>query len=146
MESNFFTLTRHGLTPVTRLIKCGSTELCQTHVKRSVQDCQPDCRTPAAKVADLSSLNENGFVQGAGEVFHAKKGTEEMNGPHYEKWFTETLLPLLPSGSVIIMYNAPYHSMKQEKVLLMSSLKKNIRHWLSIKGVSRSIDIVKRTS
>ncbi|KAH6921623.1 hypothetical protein HPB50_003613 [Hyalomma asiaticum] len=54
-----------------------------------------------------------------------------MNGDHYEKWFSQKLLPLLPPGSVIVMDNAPYHSVKQEKVPRMSSLKKDIQAWLS---------------
>lgn len=70
------------------------------------------------------------------EVFHTKKGTgdyhEEMNGLHYENWFTEKLLPRLPSGSVIIMNNGPYHSVKEEKRPRMSSLKKDIQDWLRI--------------
>ncbi|XP_077531208.1 uncharacterized protein LOC144143312 [Haemaphysalis longicornis] len=60
--------------------------------------------------------NENGFVEGACEVFRANKGTgdyhDEMNGAHFEKWLTEKLLTRLPSNSVIVMDNAPYHSMK----------------------------------
>ncbi|KAH6948088.1 hypothetical protein HPB50_022813 [Hyalomma asiaticum] len=63
-----------------------------------------------------------------------------MNGDHYEK-FSQKLLQLLPSGNVIVMDNAPYHSVKQEKVPRMSSLKKDIQAWLSGKGVPWSSDI-----
>ncbi|XP_077498610.1 uncharacterized protein LOC144109685 [Amblyomma americanum] len=91
--------------------------------------------------------SEQGFVEGAAEVFRAKKNSgdyhEEMNGEHYENWFSRRLLPLLPPGSVIVMDNAPYHSVKQDKVPRMSSLKKDIQAWLSGKGVSWSSGMVK---
>ncbi|KAH7945820.1 hypothetical protein HPB49_016011 [Dermacentor silvarum] len=58
--------------------------------------------------------NESGFVE---EVFRANQSSgdyhEEMNGAHYERCFAEKLLPLLPPGSVIVMDNAAYDSVKQ---------------------------------
>ncbi|KAH6932013.1 hypothetical protein HPB50_002507 [Hyalomma asiaticum] len=46
--------------------------------------------------------SEHGFVESAAEVFQAKKSSgdyhKEMNGDHYEKWFSQKLLPLLPPG------------------------------------------------
>ncbi|XP_037521630.1 uncharacterized protein LOC119398889 [Rhipicephalus sanguineus] len=68
---------------------------------------------------------------------------EEMCGDHYEKWFPQKLLPLLPPGSVIVMDNAPHHSVKQEKVPCMSGLKKDIQACLSEKGVLWSSDMVR---
>lgn len=91
--------------------------------------------------------NANGFVPGAGELFCARKGMgdyhDEMDGVHYHKWFTQKLLPALPPESVIVIDKAPYHSVKEEKVPHMSSLKKDIQAWLSKKGVSWSTDMVK---
>ncbi|XP_040072618.1 uncharacterized protein LOC115313586 [Ixodes scapularis] len=91
--------------------------------------------------------NENGFVLGAGEVFCARKGTEdyhdEMDRVHYHKWFTQKLLPALPPGNVIFIDSAPFHSVKEEKVLCMSSLKKDIEARFSKKGVTWSTDMVK---
>ncbi|KAM7282428.1 peroxidasin homolog [Ixodes scapularis] len=91
--------------------------------------------------------NENGFVLGAGEVFCARKGTEdyhdEMDRVHYHKWFTQKLLPALPPGNVIFIDSAPFHSVKEEKVPCMSSLKKDIEARFSKKGVTWSTDMVK---
>ncbi|KAG8171727.1 hypothetical protein JTE90_022423 [Oedothorax gibbosus] len=33
-----------------------------------------------------------------------------MNGPHFEEWFEKKLLPNFDANSVIVMDNAPYHS------------------------------------
>lgn len=91
--------------------------------------------------------NEQGFVDGAGEVFRAWKGTgdyhQEMDGPHYEKWFSEKPLPKLAPNSVIVMDNAPYYSVKIEKVPRMSTRKKDIQDWLFRKGVAWSNEMVK---
>lgn len=107
-------------------------------------------RNPSGKGGRLIvtyCVSEHGFVEGTAEVFQAKKSSgnyhEEMNGDHYEKWFSQKLLPLLPPGIVVVMDNAPYHSVKQEKVPRMSSLKKDIQAWLSEKGVPWSSDMVK---
>ncbi|XP_054257587.1 uncharacterized protein LOC128982668 [Macrosteles quadrilineatus] len=73
---------------------------------------------------------ENGFVKEAKMVFLAKKGKEdyheEMDGPRFEKWFDQ-LLPNLQSNSVIVMDNAPYHSVKVEKVPNTKSRKEDIK-------------------
>ncbi|KAH9378905.1 hypothetical protein HPB48_011130 [Haemaphysalis longicornis] len=105
---------------------------------------------PSGKGGRLIAIhcgNENGFVEGAGEVFRAKKGRgdyhDEMNGAHFEKWLTKKLLPRLPSNSVIVMDNAPYHSMKENKVPRMSSLKKDMQDWLTQKGISWTQGMVK---
>ncbi|KAG0433821.1 hypothetical protein HPB47_019557 [Ixodes persulcatus] len=64
-----------------------------------------------------------------------------MDGVHYHKWFTQKLLPALPPESVIVIDKAPYHSVKEEKVPLMSSLKKDIQAWLSKKGLVKTVKV-----
>ncbi|KAM7286877.1 uncharacterized protein ISCGN_030589 [Ixodes scapularis] len=91
--------------------------------------------------------SESGFVDGAAEVFRAKRHTgritREMDGPHYVKWFTERLLPNLAPNSVIVMDDAPYHSLETEKVPQMATRMKDVQDWLSAKGVSWSKGLVK---
>lgn len=75
------------------------------------------------------------------EVFRARKHTgdyhKEMDGPHYEKWFTERPLPNLAFNSVIVMDNAPSYSVETEKVPRMGATrKKYMQDWLSAKGIS----------
>lgn len=91
--------------------------------------------------------SESGFVDGAAEVFRAKRHTgrihREIDGPHYVKWFTERLLPNLAPNSVIVMDDAPYHSLETERVPEMATRKKDVQDWLSAKGISWSKGLVK---
>ena len=87
----------------------------------------------------LHAGNEEGFVKGAELVFRAKKGTgdyhEEMDGPRFEKWFTEQLLTNIKLNSVIVIDNAPYHTVKLEKIPTTKTRKADIQAWLTSKGV-----------
>lgn len=49
----------------------------------------------------------------------------EMNGDNFLKWFNHILL-LLNVNAIIIMDNAPYHSMKEDKILVSSWKKSDI--------------------
>jgi len=42
-----------------------------------------------------------------------------MNGQIFKEWFEE-ILPLLKDNAVVVMDNAPYHSVNSEKVPNMS--------------------------
>lgn len=68
------------------------------------------------RVIILHAGSEEGFVQGAAEVFWAKKGTgdyhQEMDSKRFEKWFTENLLPNIKAHSMVVMDNASSHSVQ----------------------------------
>ncbi|KAM7307989.1 uncharacterized protein ISCGN_011624 [Ixodes scapularis] len=68
------------------------------------------------RVIILHAGSEEGFVQGAAEVFSAKKGTsdyhQKMDSKRFEKWFTENLLPNIKAHSMVVMDNASSHSVK----------------------------------
>src|SRR5277367_3605545 len=82
----------------------------------------------------LHAGSKHGFVNGGLLVFHAKKSKtdyhEEMDGTRFENWFQQQLLPNIPSNSVIVMDNASYHSVREEKVPTMSSKKQDIVNFL----------------
>ncbi|GFY47098.1 DDE_3 domain-containing protein [Trichonephila inaurata madagascariensis] len=62
--------------------------------------------------------SKEGLVRDAADIFTGKKSGdyhEEMDGNHFEKWF-ETVMPKLKHQSIIVMDNAPYHSVKKEKI------------------------------
>ena len=40
---------------------------------------------------------------------------DEMNGGHFEELIEHKLLPNLPTGTAIVMDNAPYHTGKRKK-------------------------------
>lgn len=82
--------------------------------------------------------SDKGFVEGGLLDFESKKNTsdyhDEMNGQTFFDWFVR-ILPLLEENAVIVMDNAPYHSMKLEKVPTSSSKKQDVIAWLEAKHI-----------
>nr|CAD7451551.1 unnamed protein product [Timema bartmani] len=54
-----------------------------------------------------------------------------MNGDNFETWMKEQLLPSLEESSVIVMDNAPYHSVQVEKLPTKSWRKIEYAAWLT---------------
>lgn len=89
----------------------------------------------------LHAGGENGWVSGAQFVLHTKTSGncdyhQDIDSYNFEKWFAEQLLPALPSGSVIVMDNASYHSRKTDKIPKNSWTKANIEEWLDAHGIA----------
>ncbi|XP_060864304.1 uncharacterized protein LOC132940594 [Metopolophium dirhodum] len=82
--------------------------------------------------------SHRGFLEGGLLCFLSKKNSsdyyDEMNGDNFRKWF-ESIIPHLEPNSVIVMDNAPYHSVSIDKIPTASSKKDEILSWLSSKGV-----------
>lgn len=95
----------------------------------------------------LHAGSQDGFVNGACLVFQAAKGAgdyhKEMDGPRFEKRFSQQLLPNIKPCSVIVIDNAPYYSVHLEKVPTASTRKVDIQSWLTEKGVAFSQDKLK---
>ncbi|KAL4148802.1 hypothetical protein QTP88_002955 [Uroleucon formosanum] len=76
--------------------------------------------------------SEDGFVPDSLLCFESKKNTndyhDEMNGDSFRD------LPRLKDNAVIVMDNAPYHSVKLEKFPALNWKKANIIEWLESKG------------
>lgn len=91
--------------------------------------------------------SEDGFVHGGLLCFESKKNTQdyhdEMNGDSFRDWL-QGILPGLKDNAVIVMDNAPYHSVKMEKCPTTSWRKANIIEWLENKGevVDRTMNIL----
>jgi len=74
-----------------------------------------------------------------------------MNGETFYNWMSN-ILPRLKENSVIVMDNAPYHSVKKEKIPNTNSRKADIIKWLEEKGqvidrpmvIPELLDIVKQ--
>ncbi|XP_077497999.1 uncharacterized protein LOC144108701 [Amblyomma americanum] len=66
-----------------------------------------------------------------------------MDGNYFEKWFTDKLLPNIPANSIVVMDNAPYHSVGIEKAPTKSTRKAGIQLWLTKKGVPWSQHMVR---
>ncbi|XP_049273670.1 uncharacterized protein LOC119399462 [Rhipicephalus sanguineus] len=100
-------------------------------------------RAPSGRGGRLILLHagsEDGFLNAACLLFRATKRTgdyhAEMDGPRFEMWFTEQLLPNIKPHSVIVMDNAPYHSVRLEKVPTSSTRKADIQSWLTQKNIA----------
>lgn len=87
----------------------------------------------------LHAGSKAGFLNGGMLLY--KAGTTsgdyhgQMNHVNFEKWVREKLVPNLPDSSVVVMDNAPYHSVLAEKVPTKYSIKKDIVEYLQKKGV-----------
>lgn len=80
-----------------------------------------------------------GFVPRSKLVFWCQSGTSEnyhsqMNFSAFKEWFIN-MLQNLEEPSVIVMDNAPYHSVPAETYPKANESKANIQKWLSEKGV-----------
>lgn len=84
--------------------------------------------------------SSRGFVENAALIFKAGQSSGDyhgqMNRDNFTKWLTEKLLPNIPPNSIIVLDNAPYHSVQEDKVPTKSSLKKDMVAWLSKKGIT----------
>jgi hypothetical protein len=80
-----------------------------------------------------------GFLQGAELIYKAGSASGDyhgqMNSINFEKCVTEKLLPNLPPCSVVVLDNAPYHSVQVNKVPSKYSVKSEMISWLERHGV-----------
>ncbi|XP_060855104.1 uncharacterized protein LOC132946628 [Metopolophium dirhodum] len=83
-----------------------------------------------------------GFVHGSKLVFRCQSGTSvdyhtQMNSTIFKEWFIQ-MLQHLEEPSVIVMDNAPYHSVLAENYPKANERKADVQKWLSEKGVEYS--------
>lgn len=82
--------------------------------------------------------SENRFLPGGQLCFVYKKNTgdyhDEMNEDNFKEWF-EFIIPILEPNSIIVMDNAPYHSVELEKYPNSTWKKTHILEWLISKNV-----------
>lgn len=90
---------------------------------------------------------EEGFVKDGLLVFksNTKSGDyhDEMNSNNFKKWLNEKLLPNLDRPSLIVMDNAPYHSICINRSPNSNYLKADMQKWLLEKGVEFSEQMTK---
>lgn len=76
----------------------------------------------------------NGFVPNALLIFSGRNKQEdyhsEMNAANFTKWVTEKLIPNLNEPSIIVMDNAPYHSVVKNKAPTSATRVNDIKIWL----------------
>ncbi|XP_063846183.1 uncharacterized protein LOC135092001 [Scylla paramamosain] len=94
----------------------------------------------------LHTGTRNGFIYNGELIFQAKNDGDyhkQMNSTVFEEWFRNQLLPNIAPNSIIVMDNAPYHSVLQEKVPSSSRRKVELKEWLERKGVQLSDELLK---
>ena len=95
----------------------------------------------------LHAGSKNGFIPGAKLLY--KLGSTsgdyhgQMNYENFKKWVENKLLPNIPPESVIVMDNAPYHSVLAEKIPTKYSTKLDMIQFLRNKGINCDKDMRK---
>ena len=90
----------------------------------------------------VAAGSTEGFVQDSFLCFPAKNTSGdyhgEMNGQLFMKWLTTSLLPSLPEPSVLVIDNAPYHTMVTEDSHCPTSATKKAEliKWLENRAIS----------
>lgn len=98
-------------------------------------------KAPVGKDSRLILLHAgtmDGFVPNALLLFSSNKSGdyhEEMTAAKFKEWFVHCLLPNIEKNSIIIMDNAPYHSVQLNKAPTSSSRKSDIVDWLQKNGI-----------
>lgn len=82
--------------------------------------------------------SRDGFVNDSLSCSESKTNSidyhNEINGTHFLEWF-KRILPLLKENAVIVMDNAPNHSVKMDKIPITSWKKRDIIKWLRKKNI-----------
>ncbi|MEN8236751.1 MAG: hypothetical protein ABFQ95_04320 [Pseudomonadota bacterium] len=96
----------------------------------------------------INAITSNGWVPNAKLVFKSTRKTGDyhgqMNKDLFEKWFTEKLLPNIPSNSLIVMDNATYHNFLSENSAPTPTCSKaRIRAWLEANKIYCKDDCLK---
>lgn len=107
-------------------------------------------KTPLSKGSRLIIVhagNENGFVKNAKLKFLSGRKTgdyhDDMNFENYQKWIREKLIPNLPSNSVLVIDNAPYHNVQLNRAPTSNSRKAEMVNWLLEHNVPCSESMLK---
>jgi len=96
----------------------------------------------------VHAITLHGWVDKAQLVFEANRHTGDyhgqMNGDNFSKWFETQLLPTIPSNSLIILDNAPYHNTFAESAFPIPATRKEVLcDWLEKNGIPWTTDMLK---
>ena len=91
--------------------------------------------------------SEEGFISGAYLIFKSKTKSgdyhDEMNFQNFSKWIKEKITHNLPPNCLIVLDNAPYHSVQVNKPPSLASRKAEIQEWLQNKSIRFEADVTK---
>ncbi|XP_047024143.1 uncharacterized protein LOC124633092 [Helicoverpa zea] len=91
--------------------------------------------------------SERGFVPNALLTYKANCVTgdyhSDINAENYEKWLKERLVPNLPPDSVVVLGNASYHNVQNDRAPNSNSEKIEMQRWLTEKNIAFEQDMKK---
>ncbi|XP_039745055.1 uncharacterized protein LOC120623223 [Pararge aegeria] len=91
--------------------------------------------------------SEQGFVPNALLTYKANSVSGDyhsnMNAENYEKWLKERLVPNLPPNSVVVLDNASYHNVQNDRAPNSNSKKIEMQRWLTEKNIAFNQDMKK---
>jgi transposase len=96
----------------------------------------------------VHAITMNGWVENAQLVFEANRRTGDyhgqMNWENFSKWFETQLLSNIPSNSLIILDNAPYHNTLAENAFPIPTTRKEaLCDWLEKNDIPWTPDMLK---
>jgi transposase len=99
------------------------------------------------RIIVLCAGGDMGFIPNSNLLYKANSTSGDyhgqMNSRIFEKWAEEKLIPNLPQNSVVVIDNAPYHSIQLNKVPNSSNRKQEIMDWLASNNIPCSSDLRK---
>lgn len=94
------------------------------------------------RIIVLCAGGDMGFIPNSNLIYKANCTTGDyhgqMNSRIFEKWAKEKLIPNLPKDAVIVIDNAPYHSVQLNKPPNTAQNKQNIMDWLASNNIPYS--------
>ncbi|XP_046684397.1 uncharacterized protein LOC124370150 [Homalodisca vitripennis] len=95
----------------------------------------------------VSAGTKDGFLHDCNLIFKAGRATGDyhgqMNGVNFERWVHEKLLPHLPKNSVVVLDNAPYHCLQDNKPPSKYAVKNDMVEWLIKNNIACSTTMKK---
>jgi hypothetical protein len=58
-----------------------------------------------------------------------------MNGENYFRWLREKLIPNLEPNSALVIDNAPYHNIQEDKAPISNSNKETMKNLLRVSNI-----------
>ncbi|XP_075985598.1 uncharacterized protein LOC142982799 [Anticarsia gemmatalis] len=99
------------------------------------------------RIIIVHASSEQGFVPNALLTYKANSVSGDyhsnMNAENYEKWLKERLVPNLPPNSVVVLDNASYHNVQNDRAPNSNSKKIEMQRWLTEKNIAFNQDMKK---
>lgn len=96
----------------------------------------------------INAITHQGWVPGARVVFKSSRKTGDyhgqMNAELFRRWWVDHLLPNIPAHALIILDNAPYHTvLSAHSAPIPTGSKDHIRTWLEANNIPCRDDCLK---